>query len=44
VDNKINCAIATRYDQLADGFLRMLYLASARYRMVQGLSMAKLKK
>jgi transposase len=28
---KINRAIATRYDQLADSFLSMLYLASARY-------------
>jgi transposase len=28
---KINRAIATRYDQLADSFLGMLYLASARY-------------
>ncbi len=28
---KINRAIATRYDQLAESFLGMLYLASARY-------------
>jgi transposase len=28
---KINRAIATRYDQLAETFLGMLYLASARY-------------
>jgi transposase len=28
---KINRAIATRYDQLADSFLAMLYIASARY-------------
>jgi len=28
---KINRAIATRYDQLADSFLGMLYLATARY-------------
>ncbi len=28
---KINRAIATRYDQLADSFLSMLFLASARY-------------
>lgn len=28
---KINRAIATRYDQLADSFLAMLYLATARY-------------
>ena len=28
---KINRAIATRYDQLAETFLRMLFLASARY-------------
>jgi transposase len=28
---KINRAIATRYDQLADSFLGMLYIASARY-------------
>lgn len=28
---KINLAIATRYDQLADSFLGMLYLASARH-------------
>jgi len=28
---KINRAIATRYDQLADSFLGMLSLASARY-------------
>lgn len=28
---KINRAIATRYDQLSDSFLGMLYLASARY-------------
>ncbi len=28
---KINRAIATRYDQLADSFLAMIYLASARY-------------
>jgi hypothetical protein len=28
---KINRAIATRYDQLADRFLGMLYLATARY-------------
>lgn len=28
---KINRAIATRYDQLADSFLGILYLASARY-------------
>jgi transposase len=28
---KINRAIATRYDQLADSFLGMLYLAAARY-------------
>jgi transposase len=28
---KINRAVATRYDQLADSFLGMLYLASARY-------------
>jgi transposase len=28
---KINRAIATRYDQLADSFLGMLFLASARY-------------
>ena len=27
----INRAIATRYDQLADSFLGMLYLATARY-------------
>jgi transposase len=29
---KINHAVATRYDQLADGFLGMLYLATARCR------------
>jgi transposase len=28
---KINRAIATRYDQLTDSFLGMLYIASARY-------------
>ena len=28
---KINRAIATRYDQLADSFLGMIFLASARY-------------
>ena len=28
---KVNRAIATRYDQLADSFLGMLFLASARY-------------
>ncbi len=28
---KINRAIATRYDQLADSFLGMLFLASVRY-------------
>jgi transposase len=28
---KINRAIATRYDKLAESFLAMLYLASARY-------------
>jgi transposase len=28
---KINRAIATRYDQLADSFPGMLYLATARY-------------
>jgi transposase len=28
---KINRVIATRYDQLADTFLGMLYLVSARY-------------
>jgi len=28
---KINRAIATRYDQLAESFLAMLFLASARY-------------
>ena len=28
---KINRAIATRYDQLAETFLGMLHLASARY-------------
>ena len=28
---KINRAIATRYDQLAESFLAMLYLATARY-------------
>lgn len=28
---KINRAIATRYDQLADSFLGMLFIASARY-------------
>ena len=28
---KINRAIATRYDQLVDSFLGMLYLATARY-------------
>jgi len=28
---KINRAIATRYDQFADSFLGMLYLATARY-------------
>jgi transposase len=28
---KINRAVATRYDQLADSFLGMLYLAAARY-------------
>jgi len=28
---KINRAIATRYDQLADSFLAMLYIATARY-------------
>jgi len=28
---KINRAIATRYDQLVDSFLRMLYLATAHY-------------
>lgn len=28
---KINRAIATRYDQLPDSFLGMLYLATARY-------------
>jgi len=28
---KINRTIATRYDQLADSFLGMLFLASARY-------------
>ena len=30
---KINRAIATRYDQLADSFLGMLYLAATRYWM-----------
>lgn len=28
---KINRAIATRYDQLAESFLSMLFIASARY-------------
>jgi hypothetical protein len=28
---KINRAIATRYDQLTDSFMGMLYLATARY-------------
>lgn len=28
---KINRAIATRYDQLADSFLGMLFIGSARY-------------
>jgi len=28
---KINRAIATRYDQLVDSFLGMLYLATTRY-------------
>lgn len=28
---KINRAIATRYDQLAESFLGMLYIATARY-------------
>lgn len=28
---KINRAIATRYDQLADSFLGMLFIAAARY-------------
>jgi len=28
---KINRAIATRYDQLAETFLGMLFIASARY-------------
>jgi len=28
---KINRAVATRYDQLADSFLGMLYVATARY-------------
>jgi transposase len=28
---KINRAIATRYDQLGDSFLGMLFIASARY-------------
>ncbi len=28
---KINRAIATRYDQLAESFLSMVYIASARY-------------
>jgi transposase len=28
---KINRAVATRYDQLADSFLGTLYLATARY-------------
>jgi transposase len=28
---KINRAIATRYDQLAESFLGMLFIASARY-------------
>ncbi len=28
---KINCAIATRYDQLAKSFLSMVHIASARY-------------
>jgi transposase len=28
---KINRAIATRYDQLANSFLGMVYLATARY-------------
>ena len=28
---KINRAIATRYDQFADSFFGMLYLATARY-------------
>jgi transposase len=28
---KINRAVATRYDQLAETFLGMLYLAAARY-------------
>lgn len=28
---KINCAIATRYDQLAESFLSMVNIASARY-------------
>lgn len=30
---KINRAIATRYDQLAETFLGMLFIASARYWM-----------
>jgi transposase len=30
---KINRAVATRYDQLAETFLGMLYLAAARYWM-----------
>ncbi len=28
---KINRAVATRYDQLAESFLSMLFIASARY-------------
>ena len=28
---KINRAIATRYDQLAESFLRMIHIAAARY-------------
>jgi len=28
---KINRAVATRYDQLAESFLGMLFIASARY-------------
>ena len=28
---KINCAIATRYDQLANSFLGMVHIATARY-------------
>lgn len=31
---KINRAIATRYDQLANSFLGMVHLATARYRLI----------